>query len=174
MSREQRKYRREELAKANLGQLTFSKDGEIRERKRILISSSSIDVTKLVMCPFCLRKNKIQRFLVSGKEGISKSRAQCPECQVGMMMATLLRDWDPISYADFVFGYRKSGFFQKIKFDEWKKVLYDMSWAKEFWDHYKNLKAEGSDDYESYSDHMNRLGEEAAKEWDESGEDPNN
>lgn len=166
MSREQRKYRREELAKADSGQLTFSSDGAIQERKRILVSSSSIDVNKFVFCPFCLKYNKLQRFLVSGKKGISRSRAQCPECGVGMLLATLLREWDPVTYAEWVFGYRKSGFWQKIKFALWKEELAKMGWDKAFWDHYKTLKgAESPDDAESYGDYMNRQGEEAAAEW---------
>jgi hypothetical protein len=58
-----------------------------------------------------------------------------------MMMYNLLKKWNPVSFADWVFGYRR-GFFQKINFPKWRNKLAEMGWAKEFWSHYNALKGE--------------------------------
>lgn len=112
---------------------------------------------------------------MSTKSGISRSNAECPACHVGMRFTSLLRDWTPETYADWVFAYRRSGFFQKINFQAWRAKLATIGWAADFWARYNGLKAEATDDDgESYADRMNRMGEEEARKWTEAGEDPNN
>jgi hypothetical protein len=141
MSRDAKRYRRQEKAKQDLAQLTFGSSGEVTPRKKVMFSSEAVDLSQEVMCPFCLEKGVLQRFIVSTKTGISQKKALCPFCGVGMMMRNLLRKWDPITFADWVFGYRR-GFFQKVDFPAWRKKLFDMGWAGEFWRHYNALKGE--------------------------------
>lgn len=167
-----RKYRREEKAKGDLGQTVLSPDGA-HFRTRVIIQQEGVDLNKVVFCPFCLEENKVQRFLVSTKQGVSQHNAACPVCGVGFRLYNLLKAWTPETYADWVFEYRKSGFFQKINFLDWREKLYKMGWASAFWARYNALKGEEKDeDGESYADRMNRLGEEAAQQWTEAGETP--
>jgi len=114
-------------------------------------------VNKLVFCPLCLVGNIVQKFLVSGKKGISQSKALCPACGVGMMLRNVIRDWTAESYADWVFGYSKSGFWQKIKFADWSKNLKEKGWTRAFWDRYKMLKGESSEDSDR----------DAGEQWEE-------
>jgi hypothetical protein len=166
MSKSQRKYHREQIAKGDQSQACFRPDGSVDPRIKPEVVSESLDTLKVVMCPFCLGKDRLQVFLVSTKKGISRSKAHCPHCNNGMLLHTLLVEWSPESFADFVYGYRKSGYWQKISFADWKQKLEELGWARPFWDHYKEMKAENADEDEgSYSDMMNRQGEQAAQEW---------
>ena len=144
MSREERKYRMRQSVKADLAQMTFGANGVVAARARVAIKSSSVNVNKQVFCPFCLSDNIVQKFLVSGKKGISQSKALCPACGVGMMLRNVIRKWTPESYAEWAFGYAKSGFWQKIKFADWNKKLAEKGWAQPFWDRYKALKGTDS------------------------------
>lgn len=167
----QRKYLREQTVVADEAQMTFGKNGDVAARKRVKVESQTINTQKLVFCPFCLEGNIVQKFLVSTKKGISQSKALCPECHTGMLLRTLLRKWTVEDYARWVFDYRRSGFWQKVKegagFDKFNKNLKEKDWLQPFWDHYKALKGEATatGEDESYVDYMNRQGEEAAKEW---------
>jgi len=78
-----------------------------------------------------------------------------------------MRKWTAKQYADWVYPYSHSGFWQKVKFETWKKRLFLMGWTEEFWDHYKELRAD--DGSESYSDYMNRKGREDAEEHTRNG-----
>ena len=175
MSRPQRKYAREQVVHADLSQTCFKPDGSIYERAPVQVKDASVDVTQTVFCPFCLQSDKLQVFLISTKKGISKSRGQCPKCQSGMMLHTLLRQWTAESFADFVFNYARQGYWQKIKFEDWKVRLNALGWGPGFWDRYRALKAENpreGEESESYIDRMNRQGEEAAREWADQGVEP--
>jgi uncharacterized Zn-finger protein len=168
VSRENRKYLREEAAKHDQAQVCFGSDSQLQlSRPRVFTESTGIPLNKLVTCPFCLRDNRLQLFLISTKKGISHSRALCPECKEGMMMRSLLTEWTPESYASWVFGYAHSGFWQKVHWETWRRRLQEKGWSQGFWDRYKALKGEAQEtgEYESYVDRMNRQGEEAAAEW---------
>ena len=60
-------------------------------------------------------------------------------------MKSVLTNQTPEQYADCVYDYRSSGFFQKIKFDAWKKRLWEVGWSMRFWTRYKALKGEDAD-----------------------------
>lgn len=175
MSRFQRKYAREERARSDRMQTCFQPDGSAQERYHVRVQDSSVDVNQIVFCPFCLQSDKLQAFLISNKKGISKSNAQCPKCQAGMRMSSLLRKWTAESFAEWVFDYSKQGYWQKVKFEEWKERLNGLSWGQRFWTKYRALKGEteteGSEP-ESYADMMNRQGEEAAREWNKEDTPP--
>lgn len=144
------------------------------EDKPVVSQVETVDLSQVVMCPFCLEEGQLQKFLVSTKAGVSQSTGKCPFCHNGMRMHNLLKQWTPEEYADWVFGYRKAGFFQKIDFQAWREKLVKKNWAGVFWPRYNALKgaAEKTGENESYADRMNRLGEEAARKWTEEGQRP--
>ena len=171
MSTAHRRYLRQEAAKASSTQAKFSRDGSVLTTAAgIFAEQTSVDVTQLVRCPFCLSQAKLQSFLISTKEGISSSKGQCSGCGRGMMLRNLVTmKWTPEKYAEWVFGYSLNGFWQKIQFSTWKERLAEIGWARQFWDKYKALKAEAtsSDDTENFTEYINRKGQEAAQEWNQ-------
>ena len=168
MSRARRKYLRDKISKADAVQSKFGKDGNVLVTEAQIFSEfKNIDLLQTVNCPFCLLPGRIQQFLVSTSKGISETKAHCPNCNNGMMLRNLVMKWTAESYAEWVFGYARSGFFQKINFDNWKKRLAELGWANAFWDKYKTLKADAVESGEgmSYADHMNLEGQRFAQEW---------
>lgn len=83
-------------------------------------------------------------------------------------MHSVTRTWDAGSYAEWVYDISRFGFWKKIHYDVWKTHLAELGWTEVFWERYKTRKSENPRE-ENYSDYMNRQGEEAAKEWNESG-----
>lgn len=130
------------------GQKHFNMDGSMRQVKPAQVETfTGINGNVDVMCPFCLWQGKLSRFLVSTKNGVSQGTAKCPECNNGMRMKSLWADMNATQYADWVYGYSRSGFWKKCPFDTWRKRLVAIGWAIEFWARYKELK--GSDDTQS-------------------------
>ncbi len=165
-----RKYVREELAKADLHQAAFTRDGRL-ESLRVAVFRETIgaDLNKKVFCPFCLVDATLQKFLVSTKQGISSSKAECPYCHCGMLFRNVAREWTVEQYAKWVFDYSSSGFWKKIpSFELWKERLKARGWSQEFWRVYGELK-ENSPREESFEDRMNRMGEEEAQRWNKEG-----
>jgi len=156
MSRELKKYKREQHAYADKQQtrLGFADHLEPSEMQKAK-TETGIDYTQQVMCPFCLHQDKLQAFLVSTKKGISQSKANCPECHNGMMLRNLTADWTPEQYAEFCYGYARTGFWDKVPFTKWKERLSDIGWAIPFWNKYKSLKADNQD-MESYDAFIQR------------------
>jgi hypothetical protein len=171
LSKEHQKYARGLQAKRDAHQTVFGGDGAIHQKPQMTSKQAYVDFSRVVFCPFCLHEDGLQAFLVSTKEGISQSKAQCPECMNGMMMNSLVHVWTPEEYAQWVFAYARRGFWQqKCKFEQWKKRLQEKGWAKLFWDRYKELKgSSGEEQPESYTERMNRQGEEVAAEWNKEG-----
>jgi len=164
MSREHRKYLREQKAKddkqqTRLGHADHLEPSAMQETK----IETGIDYTEQVMCPFCLHQDKLQAFLVSTKKGISQSKAHCPECDNGMMMRNLTAEWTPEQYAEFCFGYAQTGFWEKVPFTKWKERLAQIGWAQRFWNKYNALKADYQE-MESYDAFIQRKQLEAYKE----------
>lgn len=168
MSHEHRKYVRELKAKSDFSQACFTPAGELESlRGAVFKAQTGADLNKLFFCPFCLMENKLQKFLISTKKGLSNTRGLCPACGEGMLLRSLTRDWTPQTYAQWVFEYARSGFWKKVNFEVWKTRLQECGWSQDFWDVYKQLKAENPT--ESYEDRMNRQGEEAAQQWNSEG-----
>ena len=161
-----RKYVREVIAKADLSQACFTVQGDLEKMRAVIFrENTGCDLTKVVLCPFCLLEGPLQKFLVSTKKGISAARGRCPHCENGMMLRTLTHDWTVPEYAKWVYQYSGSGFWQKIpSFEVWKERLRQRGWSTEFWDTYKQLKEESPRE-ENVETRMNRLGEEAAQQW---------
>jgi len=122
------------------------------------------DLNQIVFCPFCLYYCKLQAFLVSTKKGYSYSNANCPECKQGMRMSTLVADMNPEQFAEFVHPYAGSGFWKKVNFAQWNERLRKMGWSYRFWQRYKELKSEGSEEaYEAYIERKQREEHEAGE-----------
>jgi len=166
MVTEHKKYVMQIQSKADRKQARLGTDGTVKmSTAQIVTQQKEIDFTQQVMCPFCLHVDKLQSFLLSTSKGLSLSRAACPECKNGMMMKSLTAEWTPEQYAEWVYPYAGSGFWQKCKFETWKKRLAQIGWARRFWDRYKALK--GSDETESYGEYMERKAQEDAQQWQE-------
>ena len=165
MVSEKKLYRMREKSHADKQQTRLGADGKLKPAKVQQVTEfTSANYMMMVSCPFCLHDDKLQAFLVSTKKGISQSKAACPECKNGMMMISLTADWTPEQYAEWVFEYRKSGFWQKCKFSIWKDRLYKRGWSKQFWEKYKALK--GSDESEDYWDYLDSQQADAKAKWE--------
>lgn len=106
------------------------------------------------MCPFCLHADYYFRFEVKLKSGKTSGRCLCPDCGRKMMRESLTKSMSVEEYAQWVFDYSRSGFWQKINFKVWNERLYQLGISREFWDKYKSLKGETvyneDDDYRDY------------------------
>jgi hypothetical protein len=118
---------------------------------------------RLVLCPFCLVQNEINKFLIMNKkETINKLLGKCPNCKNEMQLRTLdnIVKMTMKELALWVFNYRLTGFWNKVMrgeirgselaekyFKEYCNNLYHMiddngDNSQVFWDYYKNLKGE--------------------------------
>jgi transcription elongation factor Elf1 len=78
------------------------------------VTEKGIDPFKNTTCPFCLSYSKLRLFLISTKKGFDRGRGVCPVCGQGMKLQTLVKmeKWTAKEYAQFVFDYRSSMFWQ--------------------------------------------------------------
>jgi len=163
MVSEHDRYVRDSKSKDDKKQSKFDKSGWLQKSKpEVTAVFTSVSGNELVMCPFCLYTSKLSLFFVSTKKGISQHDAKCPECHNGMRMTSLWNEWSPEEYAEFVYPYARSGFWQKCPFQTWSKRLRAIGWSYRFWARYKALK--GEDTTESYFDYMERQAQEYAEE----------
>jgi len=123
--------------------------------------------TGVYWCPFCLHKDKIEAYLISTKKGYHKGLGLCPECKNKMQLKTLTSKMTPEQFAEFAYGYRADGYWQKMPFTKFNERLKQIGWAQRFWNKYRQLK--GEDTTESYEQYIERKQyEEATGEgWDE-------
>jgi hypothetical protein len=164
MSKEHRKYQREQQAYKDKQQTKFGETG----LPRLIIKQKSnvytiLDTNMQVMCSFCLYQDNLRKFLVSTKKGISQTKAKCPECKGGMMMRTLTADMTPEQYAEFCYGYSRSGFWYKVPFTKCKERLAQLGWSTQFWNRYMQLKGENQS-VESYEAFIQRKQREQYEE----------
>jgi hypothetical protein len=165
MVTEHNRYKMQQHSKEDKRQTRFDMAGKLKQPvPQITIGATVIDYTQRVMCPFCLHADKLQAFLTAGTPKSPYSRAVCPECKNGMRMSSLTSEWTPEQYAEFVYPYAGSGFWQKCKFSIWKKRLAQIGWTQRFWDRYKQLK--GEDTTESYIDYIERKSQEDQYEYE--------
>jgi hypothetical protein len=108
-----------------------------------------INFNKVVLCPFCLNYNELFKFIKN--RGFFK----CPNCLNDMILITLIKEMSIEEFARWVYGYRLSGFWQKVypNAKAWFKKLYDLGISKEFWNMYNRLKGESKDRNEFNEDY---------------------
>lgn len=149
-----RKCVRRERAKQDMQQTIFFQDPKENKvdfqgnpSKFAKLTEKGIDPFRNTTCPFCLGLSRFRLFLISGKKGFNRALGKCPLCGQGDKLQTLVKMelWGPEEYAEFVFDYRRSGFWQKINFDTWTKRLALMKWTDRFWTKYKQLRGDGPD-----------------------------
>ena len=119
--------------------------------------------TTIYYCPFCLHYGRHEEFETKTAKGKPSKKIRCPECQNGMLNMTLTEKMDAEKYAEWVFMYRSSGFWQKCPFKKWKDRLYKLGMSKKFWEKYKLLKGT-AEKSETYYEYLDRSQEEWAKE----------
>lgn len=115
-----------------------------------------------LMCPFCLYVARLARFREKTRRGFSERRARCPDCGNLMQMRTLTRTMTVEEYAEWVYAYSASGFWQKCPFEKFKARMRRLGWSYRFWRRYKALRGEGAED--TYEAHLSREQEEWARE----------
>lgn len=113
-------------------------------------------------CPFCLYVGKISKFRVKTKKGYSEKRFRCPDCGNMMQKKSLTRSMTVEEYAEWVFMYSLSGFWQKCPFNKFNSRLRALGISWRFWKRYKELKGEGKG--ETYQEYLDRKQREWAKE----------
>lgn len=163
MSREHRKYVRQERASKDLQQTVFAQ-GALKENphKWATYTEKGLDPFRDVTCLFCLGLNPVRLFLISTKKGYHRSQGKCPLCGQGMMLKSLSKVMtSPEQYAVFAYNYAKMGFWKKVSFEIWKKRLGMMGWTDRFWTEYKRLRGDLDKEAE------NRELEEKWKEYEE-------
>jgi hypothetical protein len=141
------KYQREEKARYDKEQFSFSKDGSISPNLRnYAYVSASFDSEQLLICPFCLKPKELKEFVF--KES-NRFMAKCPNCKQQVQFKTLINmlKWTGKEFADFVFPYSKMGFWKKVYpcFHDWKQKLIFLGMSTSFWERYKELRG----DYEN-------------------------
>lgn len=116
---------------------------------------SIVEVTLLddCLCPFCLMINKFPKFRISKPKKCSprgvhlvydKRLARCPDCGTLLLWRTLrfMDSVDAVKFADWVFPYRLSSFWQKINFKKWNQRLSELGWSEDFWKRYHELRGD--------------------------------
>jgi len=157
-----RKYKREQKAYYDRLQTILTPNGlKVKEKRPTHATFVYKNPDMQVMCPFCLHIDPLHKFLISTKQGYHKGMGQCPECKNQMRFESLTSEWTPEQYAEWVYPYSASGFWQKIPYKTWSERMRKIGWAWRFWARYKQLK--GEEPHETYAEHMEKEQEEWAK-----------
>lgn len=130
-------------------QMQFATDGTLIINKKVIDEKTPLEAlinkSKFYICPFCLEKTN--NYIIKNKGLI-----ECPNCLIGMRIKTLLfiQDCTNQEYARWVYEYRLSGFFGKLKsgnnsFEKWNNKMHELGISYEFWDEYKKLKGEDTE-----------------------------
>lgn len=145
---EYQKYLIQERAKIDKWQTMFDKGYIVMNFRKGTIEEFFLNSEKYFICPFCLTANPQLKFLLKEKNHYV---ASCPNCKQNVHFKTLfaLMRGTAEDYANFVYGYRLSGFWDKVypNFETWKKNLHNLGFgfSTEFWNRYKELKGENED-----------------------------
>ncbi len=123
-------------------QLTIS--GCVTNPYRYATKEIQIKYEDKVLCPFCLSYDIFGHF-----ERVRKQLFKCPICKNQIMLKTLdrVRKMNSKDFADWVFGYRLTGFWNKVYPDvkQWFGKLYNFSYDfySDFRIEYNKLKGMG-------------------------------
>jgi len=139
-------YLIQERARMDKWQTMFDKGYIVANFRTGTVEEFFLNSERQFICPFCLTPNTQPKFLLKEK---NHYMAKCPECKQNVHFKTLfsiMKMDNGLQFADFVFGYRLSGFWDKIKpdFKEWNNRLYSLAlgFGTEFWNRYKELKGD--------------------------------
>jgi hypothetical protein len=133
-------------------------------KKSVKVNFDFQELDNFKMCPFCLYRGPVRGFLQMNKNGDYLKSVVCPDCKTNFLLRTLTIKMTVKEFAKWVFDYNTHGdFFRKSDFFRFNARLKAYFIANEFWSEYKALKG-ASQHEESYSEYMNRQGEEFARE----------
>lgn len=133
------------------------------KKKEELIKVVTELKSPIFYCPFCLSFGKLSAFEYKTPKGNVSKGVKCPDCKNKMLRKSITNTMSAEQYAEWVFDYRKSGFWQKCNFAVWNERLYKLGLSHRFWEKYRLLKGEHKAD-ETYYDHLDKEQEEWAKE----------
>ena len=171
-----RKYRRGERAKDDRLQTVLCMEGIKPNPHHFAVKTEVLlPIESKATCPFCLALMLFNRFLVSDKQGIRRSRGKCPVCERGMILKSLIKmqTFSAEQYAEWVFEYPSFWRIISKHYATWRNRLGLMGWTDGFWNKYKALKQERMlNRPENYEDYMNRKSQEEQEEWTRSQEQP--
>jgi len=157
-----RKYKREQKAQDDRLQTVLTPEGRrVKEARPTHVDFVYKDLDMICMCPFCLYEAPMQKYIIATKQGYHRGLGKCPECGNMMRFESLTAEWTPEQYAEWVYPYATSGFWQKIPYKTWQERMRKIGWSWRFWARYKQLKGEGAED--TYEAHLQREQEEWAK-----------
>jgi transcription elongation factor Elf1 len=153
------KYKREQQVKDDLKQSILNPENleKTELRKKVTVTVAAI-YTGLYRCPFCLHEARINSFLISTGKGYHRGLGKCPECGNQMQLKTLTSKMTPEQFAEFAYGYRTAGYWQKVKFNTFNQRLKELGINFRFWKRYKELK--GEEPTEGYEDWLMRKQQE--------------
>jgi len=165
MSKEHRKYVREQKAYADKQQTTFDilgklKPSQMQQAKTVV----DIKTDQIVACAYCLWQGALYKFLIKTKKGYHQSQAQCPSCGNKQLIRTLTTDMTPEEYAEWMYSNMQYGGWSKVPFTKWKERLAELGWSQRFWLKYRQLK--GEETQETEEEYIQRKQQE---EWNEQG-----
>ena len=145
-----KQYLIQERARMDKWQTMFDKGYIIANFRTGIIEEFFLNSEKQFICPFCLGSDSQPKFLLKEK---NHYMAKCPECQQNVLFKSLFNilRFSPEEFAKFVFDYRLSSFWDKVKdFKEWNRRLFNLGfgYSTDFWNKYKELKGEESDNEE--------------------------
>jgi superfamily II helicase len=141
------KWKREQLIIFDKEQTIFNSNSELMQNDyQFAEKIIKLEMNKIVLCPFCLGKDKLYKFLIKKQDRIDNYKAICPFCKTSLLVNTLLTviKMQISEFAEWVYKYNfgQNSFFRKIKFEEWSKRLSELRVANEFWLEYHKLKGE--------------------------------
>lgn len=109
-------------------------------------NTNKIFTEQIVLCPFCLHREKLRGFLNYVRKGEYAKRGKCRECKSVMLVESLvyISNMTPKLFAKWVYDYPYPLFFAKVSesktFDIFCDRLKRMGISYEFWEQYKELK----------------------------------
>ena len=131
-------------------QMQFAIDGTLIINKKLIDEQTPlialVNESNFYLCPFCLEKSN--KYIIRNKALI-----ECPNCLISFKLKTLLfiQDCTNQEYAKWVFDYRLSGFFFKLKsgnnsFEKWNLQMKKLGISFDFWEKYKELKCDSNNE----------------------------
>jgi hypothetical protein len=147
-------WKTQQKIKEDIQQCVLNPDMSItKNTSKLAEKQPNVNFDSVCLCPFCLMSYEL------GKFALRKGLRVCPNCGSQLKLSTLSEINDLNKFVDFVFGYRFSGFWDKIcldvlakttetRFNEWNKRLHALGLSYVFWEKYKTLKGENYENEE--------------------------
>lgn len=153
-------WNRQQKAREDAQQTIFSGD-TFKPRPRTTAQVTTLD--GLALCPFCLYNSTADKFAVSTGSGFHKGLGQCPRCKNKSQWKTLKRVWTARQFAEWCYAYSCEGFWSKVSYKDFLEGLRKVHALDTFWNRYRELKGDNTDENESYPEYLDRKQREEAE-----------